>query len=370
MLHPLNPPACISELNHLIDWQKKVLEYARDHSRHDWSTFRSVLGDDFTDFILNNQNLSGNWGKAFRRFEQDLSRLVKCPRQDKQKVITDFNHDQTFFAHLDDLNFTFAFPHSISDAHKEAKNCLNAFYEFLSVGYPHALVPTHVGSLFRKQDVVVGYKQTNEFVEYVCPCCDSQWTDTPGGNEEGYTLEHYFHKKMYPSICLHPFNLVPMCSGCNSRRGEKDALNPDPSLRLLYTEIFHPIHRPVRNHAELTYQSTANGRELMGFTDLPGQSSSWADAIDAYGLLYEIPDRWQTLWKRVEQRIDRSLKACLRHFELEGKSLNVALFSTAIDRAIIDLEENFEHFNYPAARWLRWAKQHKFQDLCAMYDAY
>lgn len=368
MLHPLNPPTCITELQELINWQRKVLIYARDHSSFNRGSYAAAMGADFLAFIAQGKTFSGNSSKPFKDFESALEQLTNCPLTNKQQVVADFEHDQKFYTYLDDPSFQFALRPAKSKAHQLAQKCLVTFYEFLSSGLPQVLVPAHVKSIFRKPDIVEGYKQTNDFVEYVCPCCDSQWTDVPGANREGYTLEHYFHKEEYPSICLHPLNLVPMCTGCNNRRHNKDALNPRGSLPIPYDEVFHPLYRPVRRHAELTYIPSASGREQMQFIALPSERKNWVNAIDGYGIMYQIPDRWHRLWKRVEQRADRTVRACIRLVTRDGRPLDQTVFKTVLDDAIYDLETNYEHFNYAAARWLRWARQHKFQDLYRDYD--
>ena len=56
-----------------------------------------------------------------------------------------------------------------------------------------------------------------------------------------------------------------MCSGCNSRKGDIDPLNPIPAINIPYNEVFHPLARPVRNYANLSFQTGSNYPAHMGF---------------------------------------------------------------------------------------------------------
>lgn len=60
-----------------------------------------------------------------------------------------------------------------------------------------------------------------------------------------------------------------------------------------------------------------------------------------------------------------SIKRAINAFTYEGAKLDLTLFQKAVELALLDLEESItqDHFSYPAARWLRWAKQNKFDEL-------
>jgi len=367
VLHPLNRPSCVAELEALITLQRRVLEYACSSTTYRDSDFSANLGPGFSNWLLPRRLSGAPSDKVVKRFFQDLTALTKCNLVDKKQVVSDFDKDQDYHKYLNDHAYRFSFKRTKSDAHEKAARCLVAFFDFLGIGYPPGIVsPSGSCACFRKADVIAGYKATNKFLAYVCPSCDSFITDSPGANPEGYTLEHYFPKDLYPSICLHPLNLIPMCCGCNGRKKNHDPLEPPatPPFRVSYDEVFHPTERPVRRHADLDFIPSPSGREQMLFVAHPG-GKTYRDAIKAYGILYEIPERWLTLWNRVEQRIDKSVKNAIRTVTYSGATLDVKVFDKALSLAISDLEANcgFEHFNYPAARWLRWAQEHSFQQL-------
>lgn len=105
MLHPLKPPdrQCEGDLIALIAWQRKTLQYARDHTQFLRDTFRQFMGDDFVDWFEDSRRNGHKKQKtAFNKFKQSLEDLVKCDSNQKQMVLNDFEHDQDFYLHLDE----------------------------------------------------------------------------------------------------------------------------------------------------------------------------------------------------------------------------------------------------------------------------
>lgn len=49
-----------------------------------------------------------------------------------------------------------------------------------------------------------------------CPICGEKGT---------LTLDHYLPKSEYPTLCVTPDNLIPICTNCNTAKGSKCALN-------------------------------------------------------------------------------------------------------------------------------------------------
>ncbi len=365
MLHPINPPSCVQELLELVLLQKWMLEFAEANSAYSDAAFRAFMPNEFVDWIITLRTGSNRGAKIANRFVQELTEYVKCPQPDKSQVLAEFILDQEYYNRINDPSFTFSLLPSKSVTHEKAKKCLVEFYEFLGEGYPSVLVGFSPGSdSFAKNSVVTGYVKTNTDIEYVCPCCDNAFTDSSNANEQGYTLEHYFPKSLYPSICLHPLNLIPMCSGCNSRKGDIDPLAPSssPVIQVLYTEVFHPLSRPVRNLTFLSFStasSVPNPMKFIAQNSPPGYENS----IEAYKIMYQIPDRWGINWRRVDNRITLYVKRALKRIGIP--TINDQAFDMALQEAITELEENFgkDHLNYPAAKWLAWARINNFNSL-------
>ena len=269
MLHPLNPPNCMSQLNTLISYQRQTLEYARNQTQYSDTSFCGALDTNLVQWLLQRKASGLKDDKVVRAYFDSLASLIGRPVTERQQVLQDFDADQRYADHFSVPSYQFVFRSDKSSAHGHAAKCLIAFYEFLGIaGYPAGVAGAKALS---KADLVQGYKATNPWIEYICPCCDSQFVDTPGANPEGYTLEHYFPKAIYAAVCLHPLNLIPMCVKCNKRKDVLDPLLPDatqPSSRVPFDEVFHPIERPVRKNADLGFFPSPTGREDMRFVSL------------------------------------------------------------------------------------------------------
>lgn len=58
-----------------------------------------------------------------------------------------------------------------------------------------------------------------------CPFCGGTGT---------LTLDHYLPKSVYPTLCVLPDNLIPVCTDCNGRKGSKCAANGNGEPLHLY----------------------------------------------------------------------------------------------------------------------------------------
>jgi hypothetical protein len=368
MLHPikLTDRQCEDDLFALIGWQRKILQYAISHERFRDDTFRAFMGDDFFIWFEESRNNGvKDQKKAFNKFQQHLNALAKCEVTAKQTILNDFEHDQDFCFHLDDPDFVFAFSPEISPAHEEAKVCLNAFYEFLNWGFPPTLIPSD--RTFYRQNIVQSYLEQNPILLKVCPCCDNSWPEPDQASKTPYTLEHFFHKKEHPSICLHPFNLIPMCRVCNRRRDDKDVLSPTGEFDLSMDQIFHPLERPVRNYVQLEFRSRRLEPELMNFVNLPTRIDDWQIAINAYEDIYEIPSRWQVSWLEIQTVANNAIYYALQALQRAGVSVSRDQFGQELDKITETLMHDYGRYQYPAGRWLAWAKTNYLDALYAAH---
>lgn len=365
MLHPLNPPdrQCEDDLFALIEWQHKVLLYALHHNSYSLSAFRASLGDSFADWFEDcRTNGQKDQQKAFNNFQQNLNALAKSDPITKQTILDDFDHDQQFYLCLNDPGFLFAFSPTISVAHDNAKVCLNAFYEFLTWGIPDDLLPSR--RRFHRQDIVESFLAQNPFLKYICPCCDNSWPEPRKAGQTPYTLEHFFHKEEHSSICLHPYNLIPVCGVCNGRRGNKEMLSTVTGASLTIDSIFHPIERPAREYVQLEFRSQRLQPDIVYLMNSPSRIDDWQTAIDAYETIYEIPSRWKAAWTQIESIASSEI---YRALSMATFPVSTSEFRQLLETIENDLATTYDRYRYPAGRWLAWAKQNHF-DL--LYNAH
>ncbi len=369
MLHKVNPPDCQAELNELIGYQRKVLQFAVRNTAYSDQGFRAVMGNDFVDWINKGWNHSlRRVHRVFRTFLQNIQMLTKQPRLEKEQVLTQFENDQDYFDNLDNPHFVFSFDVNSKQTHEIARDVLVGFYNLLGIGFPQVLFPFSIeDGIFRKINVVEGFKNTNAFIQYVCPCCDNNFADTIRANIEGYTLEHYFPKSLYPAICLHPLNLIPMCEGCNSRKSDDDPIRPSAlaPATIPLPELFHPIKRPVSTKVNLVFSSRKPKLDFKAIYPPP----DYRPSIDSYDAFYGIPSRWENVWFRIEGRMDRCIKQAIRYFKMQGKIITQENFNYIIEVALeeLQIEIGREQFAYPAFHWLNWQLKTSFENLYCSY---
>lgn len=357
MLHRLKPPteSVESNLFALVDRQRQLLDYARRHNTYNEQLLDAELGHSFA-----------SWLTARRQNDllEALKQLIICSEAEKDDVLNGFDHDQEFWAPVDESLFQFAFSPTKTKAHEHAKKCLNTFYKSIPSLAP--LLPSP--QQFRPEDIIEGYIATNPFLKLLCPCCDGSWPEQAGRERTPYTLEHFFHKDAHPTVCLHPYNLIPVCGVCNTRRGNKEVLESDSEKSLGIHKIFHPLFRPAKEYVELQYYSRGLNPERLQFVNLPTQLDDWREAIEVYDLVYEIPKRWQGQWHQIDEVIGIQIRAGLQgYLSREQPPISLSDFEGIISRIIKDLKEPPGRYQYPAHRWLEWAKQYRLENL---YEAH
>lgn len=149
-----------------------------------------------------------------------------------------------------------------------------------------------------------------------CPIC---------GGSCGIThLDHYLPKSSYPTLCVHPNNLIPICDSCNTIKGAKEN---QPELGL-------PIHLYFDRLPQKAYLSEKGYyTESYLFADLDcafrpefriktpdGWDPKWQERLTAHMKMYDLNKRYRacvfaeygtilSAWKeQIEQSIERMAK--------------------------------------------------------------
>ncbi|TAK35598.1 MAG: hypothetical protein EPO30_11840, partial [Lysobacteraceae bacterium] len=232
MLHPTNLPDCEPILQQLLDFQERLLEYACQHNDIIQAELEAEFGKDITDWLFANKAC----------VLQSLIPFSRQPQPDKGTVLADFRHDRRYPAGKDDPTFLFTLrvDNTPSPARKFAKEWLVGYYKQFAEkdGFPAFILPGVFIGLFNKQHWWQGFLAKNP-KRYVCSVCD-------GTMNHGVTIEHYFPKAVYPTMSLHPHDLLPLCDKCNNDKGDNDLLAGGN-----ITLLFLPYHRHVRDSARL-----------------------------------------------------------------------------------------------------------------------
>ena len=180
MLHPLNPPDCKAELNHLMDFQRNLLLLGASIPKYDDLEFVACFGSEISDWFFAKRDSRDKKEKPFVTLFQTFASYIKCEPAEKSEIISAFDHDREFFSYLDDPKYKFEFIPSRSQAYSLASTCLKLFYEFLGrSGYPPEIMTPVRDSGFCREDIIYGFISSNPFIQYVCPSCDYVFSYIP-----------------------------------------------------------------------------------------------------------------------------------------------------------------------------------------------
>jgi len=147
----------------------------------------------------------------------------------------------------------------------------------------------------------------------ICPICDTNRYYVQTSNHIYGTIDHFLPKSLYPHFACHPYNLIPICHGCNS--WFKGTLNPlKDEQRIIRSILPYTPRNGDRFYLQVTLKSndTSIGvGQLCSLTTGDEQIRlETKRLIDILKDLYRIPERWkadtigETLFRRMRQFLD------------------------------------------------------------------
>jgi hypothetical protein len=231
-----------------------------------------------------------------------------------------------------------------------ARDFLLYFYEnYLEkdTQFPSVLF-TDKQAIFGRQALLQAFRKRNEELEICAVCDQGRYYDTSSGRVYA-ELDHYLPKYRYPHFACHPYNLIPVCHGCNaSQKGMADPFPAGNPRRLNKHSL--PYRSNLRDAVYLSVDlsglaTVVDPSELDGPKKviklerlLPRgdnteiAASDLEEAIAILNRLYHIPDRWAS--PEQSNRIRGTLFRRMRHF------LN------AVKRAPLESDTTSHIYNY------------------------
>lgn len=273
MFLPVNQAECSHILDGLCQMVKVILLYSVQTPAEE----------------LNFQKLSRQIGSPFGemltrpKIQKAIKGLFEITDAERREIYTAYCNDIEFEHHIDDDMY------QLSNLPKTSRVVLDALCDALDKiaqsGISREGTELFSGRLLKKQ-----YAEANRQFGHVCPVCVRDLLFPQGEGES----DHYFPRKKCPSLTLHPYNILPMCTDCNSHF--KKAKHPiaDAGPGELRT-VFLPYLRAAQPEVEFEVGEDRKIVMRPGIcTDRYTQKR-----IDNMERLYELEKRWSEVFSYV-----------------------------------------------------------------------
>ena len=243
-----------------------------------------------------------------------LARLMQQLRGDEglaDALLLAFDQDREFHAQIAADGFLFQFPNLGADMRSVLKDLFEPFYtKLLANGFPPEV---HGGAdKLDRARLLDRFEAANPMLE-VCPACDGQ---KPSRIEQkSYAdADHYFPKSLYPFLCIHPLNLVPICIECNQRfKRDKDPVDDHAVDPLRNT--FFPYVASAFGEVDVQISRDAPGKMNLTIIDRLGAPSR---RVDSMNRVFELEGRWKDRLRHQIEMIRQDVAKAGRRLKEDG----------------------------------------------------
>lgn len=294
----------------------------RAHQVANWVTRKPTLLDKLNQFAAHN-NSDDKWAFV-TDLEADVN-LLYNPRQTKLAV---------------------AFTNDIPDWQQNAGAACRYFYELFGRKYQSSPVrygfPAYLfndpldADSYSRWDFVDGFTQQNPTL-YLCAICDATAYRATIDSRAYTSIEHFFPKSIYPHLAIHPYNLIPICTFCNS--GAARSTDPLDYCReeLGITELLLPYRDQQPGLSEQAYieietqaVNSAGGAHPLAIRLRPASGRESEPLIASFERIYRIEERWNEDLDQIDQHVFRRMTQFLQGDVQLGNDLSDVDF--VIDR--------------------------------------
>lgn len=265
--------SCSDVLDRLMKMIRTILEYS----------IRTLVQE--PDF----DELSGEFEEEFQYLlkrkpvKRAVEALFELTYLERVDVCDGFENDAAFEEYIDDDSYQFR---ELTERERKVLSGLcNEIYKAVRRGLPpgdSAHTQFSVGML-KKQFV-----EENDNFGKVCPVCIREllFDDREG------EADHYFPRKKYPALTLHPYNILPVCSDCNgaSVKHEKSPLADEDRGPGELRYVFLPYLRAAKPEVEFEVSDDESRRIVMH--PAAGTGPYTQRRIENMERLYSLGERW------------------------------------------------------------------------------
>jgi hypothetical protein len=309
MLYDLTVVSIEDKMFGLVSFQEKLLDLAFALAKGATAThdlFERILSVKTGDWFWRRYNWSAKddpkWKQTVDALVEAFLEVEKLNAKSLDRIYSEliavFRNDTNFHAHFSSSAFHFQFLSLDNKLQISLKNLFIHAYNYFSSkkekGFPDFID-------FESSNKISGHFFRTSFFSsnsgiHVCPYCDSRLEKKQ--NVRICHLDHFFPKSVYPFLALHPYNLFPSCSNCNSHfKGEKDPIptnQSNPSSNILLDIYFGYKSKSIRDFGGLTIKREITDSEPKDklIVEINDTSTGNETRKKAAENVLKIPSRW------------------------------------------------------------------------------
>lgn len=291
MFLPVERAGCSSVLVRIMNMVQTILDYSVKTlvQELDFSELKELIDEDLRMLLER------------KKIRTDVEALFELSYMERVEADSCFSNDREFEKHIDDDRYRLHL-RAAADGERgkplEVLNRLcNDLYDTVKGGLPEHAESFSTLMLQREYEEVNGEKGT------VCPVCVKENIFSAGEGE----VDHYFPRRRYPTLALHPYNLLPVCCDCNGVR-LKHTKNPLSDSDLGPGElrtVFLPYLRFGKSEIEFSVSEDVSRTIVM--KPAPGRDENTEKRIANMERLYELGTRWSSVLSHVYEDIRAEL---------------------------------------------------------------
>lgn len=292
MFLPVKRADCTDVLNRLMHAIQRILEYSVQSLFQplDFQALSDLVGPEFAPLF------------SYSKIRSAIEGIFQLSYLEKLEICNAFVNDAAFDQHINDNAYCLS---DLSEGGAKAlKSLFDPLYDVVGNGFPPASsTPQFSIRLLRHRYAAVNHRQGR-----VCPVCVGEILFTKGEGQN----DHYFPRSKFPTLTLHPYNLLPTCPNCNgpSFKHEKSPVDEiDVGPGELQT-VFLPYLRPAKPEVTLGVGENCN----IIIVPSPEASKYTPQRIKNMDRLYKLEDRWSGVLSNVCDDIESEWESiCTQH---------------------------------------------------------
>lgn len=247
-------------------------------------------------------------------------------KTERVSFLNSIKNDINFIEHIDNASFSFsAYIHKLDNENEINKHFNRYYSDFFDY---------EVGGGNNRHHFKEEYKRVNPINFHMCPACLGEM------NLNNAQLDHYFPKSTFPSLVIHPYNLVPLCISCNTAigggKGNRPPTNPlkpeDANEAGSLGKVFIPYKIAGIKTINLTFEGKngkrvktvakdiQNKQHVQNHTDTFNLESVWTERLvnTHKNIVHQIVEHFISLEKPTREEVgDYIWKNMLSHSDIK-----------------------------------------------------